>query len=67
MMLTRFATDKNPDDPDAHTKFQVVGEAYQVLSDEGLRKQYDKFGKEGAKPDSGFEDPAEFFTTIFGM
>jgi hypothetical protein len=31
-----------------------------------LRKQYDKLGKEGAKPDSGFEDPAEFFTMIFG-
>jgi hypothetical protein len=58
--------DKNPDDPTAHAKFQAVGEAYQVLSDPDLRKQYDKLGKEGAKPDSGFEDPAEFFTMIFG-
>lgn len=58
--------DKNPDDPSAHAKFQAVGEAYQVLSDPDLRKQYDKLGKEGAKPDSGFEDPAEFFTMIFG-
>lgn len=31
-----------------------------------MRKQYDKLGKEGAKPDSGFEDPSEFFTMIFG-
>lgn len=37
-----------------------------MLSDTELRKQYDKLGKEGAKPDSGFEDPAEFFTMIFG-
>ncbi|KAK6397577.1 DnaJ-like protein, partial [Oleoguttula sp. CCFEE 5521] len=58
--------DKNPDDPTAHEKFQAVGEAYQVLSDPDLRKQYDKLGKEGAKPDSGFEDPSEFFTMIFG-
>lgn len=58
--------DKNPDDPSAHAKFQAVGEAYQVLSDPDLRKQYDKLGKDGAKPDSGFEDPAEFFTMIFG-
>jgi curved DNA-binding protein CbpA len=56
----------NPDDPTAHEKFQAVGEAYQVLSDPDLRKQYDKLGKEGAKPDSGFEDPSEFFTMIFG-
>ena len=58
--------DKNPDDPTAHAKFQAVGEAYQVLSSPELRKQYDQYGAQGAKPDSGFEDPAEFFTMIFG-
>jgi curved DNA-binding protein CbpA len=62
----RLHPDKNPDDPTAHERFQAVGEAYQVLSDPDLRKQYDKLGKEGAKPDSGFEDPSEFFTMIFG-
>ena len=58
--------DKNPNDPEAHAKFQAVGEAYQVLSDPQLRAAYDKYGKESAKPDSGFEDPAEFFAVIFG-
>lgn len=58
--------DKNPDDPDAGAKFQAVGEAYQVLSEPNLRKAYDEFGKEGAKPDSGFEDPGEMFAEIFG-
>lgn len=58
--------DKNPDDPEAHSKFQEIGEAYQVLSDPELRKRYDQYGKEQAVPDAGFEDPAEFFTTIFG-
>ncbi|WEW59618.1 DnaJ-like protein [Emydomyces testavorans] len=60
--------DKNPDDETAHERFQAIGEAYQVLSDEELRKQYDKYGKEKAIPGGGFatEDPAEFFSMIFG-
>lgn len=58
--------DKNPNDPNAHEKFQEIGEAYQVLSDQDLRKAYDKYGKDHAKPTEGFADPAEFFTSIFG-
>ncbi|KAK9476359.1 X-domain of DnaJ-containing-domain-containing protein [Lipomyces japonicus] len=58
--------DKNPNDETAHAKFQEVGEAYQVLSNPELRKQYDQFGKDKAMPDAGFEDPSEFFTSIFG-
>ncbi|MCJ1390647.1 hypothetical protein MMC18_003508 [Xylographa bjoerkii] len=58
--------DKNPGDETAHARFQAIGEAYQVLSNDTLRKQYDKFGKEQAMPGGGFEDPAEFFTMIFG-
>ncbi|KAL1956089.1 hypothetical protein VTO42DRAFT_7684 [Malbranchea cinnamomea] len=58
--------DKNPGDETAHSRFQAIGEAYQVLSNEELRKQYDKYGKEGAVPGGGFEDPAEFFSMIFG-
>lgn len=61
-----MSIDKNPNDPTAHERFQAIGEAYQVLSDEQLRAAYDKFGKEGAKPQEGFADPAEFFGTIFG-
>ena len=61
-----MTADKNPDDPGAHEKFQAIGEAYQVLSDSDLRKAYDKFGKDHAKPQEGFADPAEFFTSIFG-
>ena len=58
--------DKNPGDETAHARFQAIGEAYQVLSNKDLRARYDKYGKEEAKPDSGFEDPAEFFGMIFG-
>ncbi|KAI4176038.1 MAG: hypothetical protein LQ343_001320 [Gyalolechia ehrenbergii] len=58
--------DKNPGDETAHVRFQAIGEAYQVLSNEELRKKYDKFGKSEAVPGGGFEDPAEFFGMIFG-
>ncbi|KKA29827.1 hypothetical protein TD95_000436 [Thielaviopsis punctulata] len=58
--------DKNPNDPTASEKFQNIGEAYQVLSDPDLRKAYDKYGKDSAKPQEGFVDPSEFFSSIFG-
>lgn len=62
----RLHPDKNPDDPQAAAKFQEVGHAYQVLSDEKLRERYDRFGIEESIPKEGFEDPAEFFSMIFG-
>jgi DnaJ-class molecular chaperone len=65
-LAIKLHPDKNPGDETAHAKFQEIGEAYQVLSDSQLRAAYDKYGKERAKPDSGFEDPSEFFTMIFG-
>lgn len=65
-MALKFHPDKNPDDPTAQAKFQSIGEAYQVLSDPGLKSRYDEFGKEDAVPSQGFEDAAEFFSNIFG-
>lgn len=57
--------DKNPDDPEAQAKFQKIGEAYMVLSDEKLRQNYDLGGKDGIagapKMDSG-----AMFAMIFG-
>ncbi|KAI0461385.1 hypothetical protein LJB42_001054 [Komagataella kurtzmanii] len=63
-MLTH--PDKNPNDSEAAKKFQIIGEAYQVLKDPQLRKNYDEFGKEQAVPEQGFEDPGEMFSSIFG-
>lgn len=59
--------DKNPNDPTAATRFQEIGEAYQVLQDPDLRSNYDQFGKTDlSKPEAGFDDPTEFFSTMFG-
>ncbi|KAL3239902.1 Djp1p [Nakaseomyces bracarensis] len=58
--------DKNPDDPTATERFQAISEAYQVLGNAELRAKYDKFGKQEAIPNGGFEDAAEQFTAIFG-
>jgi curved DNA-binding protein CbpA len=66
MCITDAFADKNPGDDTAHERFQAIGEAYQILSNPDLRKQYDKYGKDKALPADGFADPSEFFGTIFG-
>ena len=37
--------DMNPNDKDAHKKFQGINEAYEVLSDPDKRAKYDKYGE----------------------
>uniref|UniRef100_A0A3P9D317 DnaJ homolog subfamily B member 11 n=1 Tax=Maylandia zebra TaxID=106582 RepID=A0A3P9D317_9CICH len=41
--------DRNQDDPQAQDKFADLGAAYEVLSDEEKRKQYDMYGEDGLK------------------
>ena len=57
--------DRNPGDPEAHQKFQKIGEAYQVLSDEQLRANYDNRGKDGVEGAPKM-DSAAMFAMIFG-
>lgn len=57
--------DKNPDDPQAAEKFQVLGEAYQVLSDPPQRASYDAHGKAGVSM-ATMMDPTVIFTMVFG-
>ncbi|MDR1120356.1 MAG: J domain-containing protein [Dysgonamonadaceae bacterium] len=37
--------DMNPNDPEAHKKFQAINEANEVLSDPEKRKKYDQYGE----------------------
>jgi molecular chaperone DnaJ len=48
----QYHPDRNPNDPEAEKKFKEVNGAYQVLSNEEKRRQYDQFGEnfEGGIP-----------------
>ena len=61
--------DKNPDDPEAADKFQQLGHAYNVLSNEQLRANYDKNGKAETTAEeeaAGQVDAMVFFNVMFG-
>ena len=46
-LAKKYHPDTNKDDPTAMKKFQEVSEAYEVLSDDGKRANYDSFGGAG--------------------
>ncbi|KAK3270308.1 hypothetical protein CYMTET_21288 [Cymbomonas tetramitiformis] len=65
LLARQLHPDKNKDDPTAAARFQELGEAYQVLSNEELRKKYDTHGKEGLG-DEPIIDATAFFAMLFG-
>ncbi|KAL7540202.1 hypothetical protein ACHAXR_012865 [Thalassiosira sp. AJA248-18] len=60
--------DKCIGDPEAAAKFQALGHAYQILSNEQTRANYDKNGKpDSNSSDAAAEiDPLVFFAVMFG-
>ena len=61
--------DRNPGNKEAETKFREATEAYEVLSDDKKRHQYDQFGHAGMNNQFGGhgnnEDAFEHFSDIF--
>ncbi|XP_001363400.1 dnaJ homolog subfamily A member 3, mitochondrial isoform X1 [Monodelphis domestica] len=76
-LAKKYHPDTNKDDPKAKEKFSQLAEAYEVLSDEVKRKQYDTYGSAGFDSGTGSSgqsywrggptvDPEELFRKIFG-
>ncbi len=71
----KYHPDRNPGDKEAEEKFKEAAEAYEVLSDDQKRAQYDRYGHAGLgnAGNGGFsgggmtiEDIFEHFGDIFG-
>jgi len=57
--------DRNPDDPEAESRFKEASEAYSVLSDSQKRQMFDRFGHQGlrgAGVNPGFQNADEIFS-----
>ena len=70
----QFHPDRNPGDKAAEEKFKEAAEAYEILSDQEKKAQYDRFGHAGLNNRGGFgggqgmnmEDIFSNFGDIFG-
>ncbi|EFA74686.1 hypothetical protein PPL_11655 [Heterostelium album PN500] len=64
-LVIKFHPDKNRYDQQyAEEMFKRIGQAYHVLSDPNMRKQYDQFGFDGLN--GNMIDPIELFRLVFG-
>lgn len=70
-MAFKYHPDRNPDDPEAESRFKEAAEAYEVLRNAETRSRYDRFGHEGLGGNgfggfSSTDDVFSAFSDIFG-
>src|ERR1700682_1526747 len=53
-LARKYHPDRNPGDKQAEAHFKEIQDAYDVLSDQGKRAQYDQFGFAGPQPGMGW-------------
>lgn len=53
-LAAQYHPDRHPSDPSLHERFKEINLAYQVLSDDGRRSMYDRFGHRAEEPGSPF-------------
>ena len=66
-LARQYHPDLNPNDKTAEDRFKEINEAYEVLSDTGKRKMYDRYGDEWQRyRDAGFtgDEPRQSRTTV---
>jgi molecular chaperone DnaJ len=70
-LAIKFHPDKNPGNQEASNRFKEAARAFEVLSDDGLRARYDRYGHAGLQQGGTHEfndisDIFEAFGDIFG-
>lgn len=69
-LAMQYHPDRNPNDKDAEDKFKEAAEAYEILSDDEKRSNYDRYGHAGLRGGGqGFTDINDIFShfsDIFG-
>lgn len=62
-LAIRFHPDKNPGNEEAAARFKEAARAFEVLSDDGLRARYDRYGHAGLQggPQHEFNDISDIF------